>query len=132
MLKTLKTFIVSAVVLTLFSCSTMIKGVTESLVGGVMQQKDMRLIEDGAPAYLLIIESLIFNNPENRDFLEVPTEQGTLDGDVLEQGGTWQGVCSDLTENRAGVPGAGMRPTQSSGTLDELWLVWRQEEGCAQ
>lgn len=69
MLKTLKTFIASAVVLTLFSCSTMIKGVTESLVGGVMQQKDMRLIEDGAPAYLLIIESLIFNNPENRDFL---------------------------------------------------------------
>ena len=63
---------------------------------------------------------------------EVPTEQGTLDGDVLEQGGTWQGVCSDLTENRAGVPGAGLRPTQSSGTLDELWLVWRQEEGCAQ
>ena len=47
----------------------MIKGVTESLVGGVMQQKDMRLIEDGAPAYLLIVESLIFNNPENRDFL---------------------------------------------------------------
>ena len=53
----------------LLSCSTMIRGVTESLVGGVMQQKDMRLIEDGAPAYLLIVESLIFNNPENRDFL---------------------------------------------------------------
>ncbi|MBQ1998397.1 MAG: hypothetical protein II220_02800, partial [Spirochaetales bacterium] len=69
MSKIVKMFIVTLIAMTSLSCSTMIKGVTESLIGGVMQQNDMRLIEDGAPAYLLIVESLIFNNPENRDFL---------------------------------------------------------------
>ena len=69
MLRMVKVVVVFLIGTLLLSCSTMIRGVTESLVGGVMQQKDMRLIEDGAPAYLLIVESLIFNNPENRDFL---------------------------------------------------------------
>lgn len=69
MSKIVKMFIVTLIAMTSLSCSTMVKGVTESLIGGVMQQNDMRLIEDGAPAYLLIVESLIFNNPENRDFL---------------------------------------------------------------
>lgn len=69
MLKAVKTLSVFLVATTLLSCSAMIRNATESLVGGVMQQNDMRLIEDGAPAYLLIIESLIYNNPENKDFL---------------------------------------------------------------
>ena len=69
MLRMVKVVVGFLIGILLLSCSTMIRGVTESLVGGVMQQKDMRLIEDGAPAYLLIVESLIFNNPENRDFL---------------------------------------------------------------
>lgn len=69
MSKAIKILSVFLIAVTLLSCSAMIRNTTESLVAGVMQQNDMHLIEDGAPAYLLIIESLIYNNPENRDFL---------------------------------------------------------------
>lgn len=56
---------------------------------------------------------------------EVPTEQGTLAGDVLKQGGHWHGVCSDRE--------TGQRTGQGylCDTLDELWLVQGWEEGCA-
>ncbi len=53
----------------LVSCATMVRNMTSGLVGGVLQQEDMALLEDGAPAYLLLIESLLVQNPTNRDFL---------------------------------------------------------------
>lgn len=53
----------------LLSCTTMVKNLTDDLAEGVMQQKDLQLIKEGAPAYLLIIESLIYNNPDQRDYL---------------------------------------------------------------
>lgn len=71
MLRAVKTSVAFLTVAALLSCSTIVRNTTESLVGGIMQQKDERLIEDGAPAYLLIIESLVYNNPGDRDLLMV-------------------------------------------------------------
>ena len=49
-----------------FSCSSLIGGLTESLTNSLYQQKDIELIEEGAPAFLLIIESFIESNPGDK------------------------------------------------------------------
>jgi len=51
------------------SCTTLIKGLTNDLAFGVYQQNDMKLVQEAAPAYLLILESMIYKNPGNRDYL---------------------------------------------------------------
>jgi hypothetical protein len=47
------------------SCNSLLKGLSDSLY----QQEDVKLVEDGAPSYLLLVEGLIYSNPTNRDWL---------------------------------------------------------------
>jgi hypothetical protein len=47
------------------SCSSLMQGLTDSLY----QQKDIALVEDGAPAYLLLVEGLIKSDPKNKGYL---------------------------------------------------------------
>jgi hypothetical protein len=65
MLKRLLTLPAMAAILLLFSCSTLIGGLADSLY----KQKDVQLVKDGAPAYLLLVEGLIEGDPDNRGFL---------------------------------------------------------------
>lgn len=49
----------------LFSCASMTTGLANSLY----RQKDIKLVEDGAPAYLLLVEALIDSKPNDKNFL---------------------------------------------------------------
>lgn len=53
----------------LLSCATLIKGVTDDLVAGVFQQNDLTLVKEAAPAYLMVLESMIYKNQNNRELL---------------------------------------------------------------
>lgn len=50
-----------------FSCSTV--NIIDGLSKSLYRQKDIKLIEDGAPAFLLLIEGLITTYPDNKDML---------------------------------------------------------------
>jgi hypothetical protein len=47
------------------SCATLIKGLTDSLY----EQKDIKLIEEGGPSYLILVEGLIKSNPNDKQYL---------------------------------------------------------------
>lgn len=53
------------IMLNFSSCSSLLEGLTESLY----MQKDLELVEDGAPAYLLLVEGLIHSNNKNKKML---------------------------------------------------------------
>jgi hypothetical protein len=64
----MKKVILYITVLTVFlslSCSSIIKGLTDSLY----EQKDVVLIEEGAPSYLILIEGLLRSNPNSKQYL---------------------------------------------------------------
>src|SRR4030042_5354241 len=51
----------------LFSCASLTSGLTNSLY----RQKDVKLVEDGAPAYLLLVEALIDSKPTDKNYLMI-------------------------------------------------------------
>ena len=54
----------------LSSCTAIITGtIINPAVGNLQKQSDIDLVCEGAPSYLLMIDSLIESNPENRDLL---------------------------------------------------------------
>ncbi len=56
-----------SVILVLFlsGCTSLLSDLTSSLY----EQKDIQLVKDGAPSFLLVIEGLLKNDPNNKDML---------------------------------------------------------------
>ncbi|OHD13350.1 MAG: hypothetical protein A2086_14650 [Spirochaetes bacterium GWD1_27_9] len=52
-------------IISLSSCTTLIKGLSDSLY----EQKDIVLVEQGAPSYLILVEGLIRSEPKNKQYL---------------------------------------------------------------
>ena len=64
----MKKIIINVFILCIFifcTCTSMVKGLSDSLYS----QKDIKLVEDGAPSFLLLVESLIYSNPTNKNWL---------------------------------------------------------------
>ena len=56
---------------TLSSCSSLLTGMIEPTVGNLQKQTDLDLVCEGAPAYLLMIDSMIASDPDNPSLLQV-------------------------------------------------------------
>ena len=68
MKKTVNLFLLSILcILLLSSCTSLIGGLSDSLY----MQKDIQLVKDGAPSYLLLVEALIHSNPKNKKMLSL-------------------------------------------------------------
>lgn len=65
--KNILLFCILSIIILNFSCTSLLTGLTDSLY----QQKDIELVKDGAPSYLLLVEGLIKSNPKNKDFLKL-------------------------------------------------------------
>jgi len=65
-MKRIKLFIFIIVLVSVTSCSSIIGNLTEGLTKSLYKQKDIKLIEDGAPAFLLLIESFIESSPNDK------------------------------------------------------------------
>lgn len=63
--KTLQLLFIFLLFTYLTSCASLFKGLSDSLY----RQNDLKLVEDGAPSYLLLIEALIDSNPNDRNML---------------------------------------------------------------
>ncbi|MBR6060506.1 MAG: hypothetical protein IKP67_00405, partial [Spirochaetales bacterium] len=63
------TALMISIMLSLTSCSSMMGSLTDSMTKSLFGQKDIQLLEDGGPAFLLIIEALADRDPKNKDML---------------------------------------------------------------
>lgn len=66
MKKIIMTLILTVISISILtSCNTLLSGLTDSLY----RQKDIQLVEDGAPSYLILIEGLLYSRPTNKTLL---------------------------------------------------------------
>jgi len=71
-------FLLFSIVPGLTSCSSYItSSFVEPAVGNLRQQTDLELVCEGAPAYLLMIDSMIASSPDNRQLLRTGTQSYT-------------------------------------------------------
>jgi hypothetical protein len=78
----------------LSSCSNLItKTVIEPAIGNLQQQTNIDLVCDGAPAYLLMIDSMLVSSPENRELLVTGTKSYSAYSTALAE-------CDGLDESR--------------------------------
>ncbi len=84
-------FLLAVTTLLLSSCSKMItNAVVTPAVNNIQQQTDIQLVCDGAPSYLLMVDSLIAAHPGDQDFLRVGSQSFTGYVNALEQCGANQ------------------------------------------
>lgn len=84
-------FVVLPVVLlccSLASCSRLITGtVIKPAIGNLQYQTDLALVCDGAPSYLLMLDSMLVSSPDNRDLLTVASQSYSAYVTALEECG---------------------------------------------
>ncbi len=70
-------------------CSTVISsaagGLAENLSAAILNQTDPATVRDGAPAYLLLLDSFVESNPENSDILQAGASLYTAYGAVFAE-----------------------------------------------
>lgn len=93
----IKFILIIIVLLTLLGCASLTNGLTRS----IYQQKDIQLIEDGAPSYLLLIEGLIYAYPKNRDILSFGIQLFTAYSGAFVEDEKRKAIFSDKTKNFA-------------------------------
>lgn len=75
----------------LSSCSGLVtNSVIEPAIGNLQQQTDIDLVCDGAPAYLLMIDSMLVSSPESRKLLLIATQSYSAYAATLSECGTSQ------------------------------------------
>jgi hypothetical protein len=57
--------------ISLSSCSSLLTGMIEPTVGNLQKQTDLDLVCEGAPAYLLMIDSMIASDPDSSSLLQI-------------------------------------------------------------
>ncbi len=73
----------------LTSCSSYLTAsFVEPAVGNLRQQTDLELVCEGAPAYLLMIDSMIASSPDNRNLLRTGTQSYSAYATALSECGT--------------------------------------------
>lgn len=88
---------------TLSSCASLITGtVIKPAVGNLQQQQDIDLVCEGAPAYLLMLDSMLVSSPKNLDLLLIATQSYSAYATALEEcGGTSQRIDAMAVKARA-------------------------------
>ncbi len=78
----------------LSSCASLLTStVIKPAIGNLQQQQDIELVCEGAPAYLLMLDSMLVSSPENQDLLMTATQSYSAYATALEEcGGTNQRI----------------------------------------
>ena len=78
----------------LSSCAGLLTStVIKPAIGNLQQQQDIALVCDGAPAYLLMLDSMLVSSPDNDDLLMTATQSYSAYATTLEEcGGTPQRI----------------------------------------
>jgi hypothetical protein len=78
----------------LSSCASLLTStVIKPAIGNLQQQQDIALVCEGAPAYLLMLDSMLVSSPDNEDLLLTATQSYSAYTTTLEEcGGTAQRI----------------------------------------
>ncbi len=71
----------------LSSCSSLVTTVMRPAIGNLQQQTDVVLVCEGAPAYLLMIDSMLVSSPKNRKLLQTGAQSYSAYAMALEDCG---------------------------------------------
>lgn len=72
----------------LSSCARLLTGtVIKPAVGNLQQQEDIALVCEGAPAYLLMLDSMLVSSPESEDLLLIAAQSFSAYATALEECG---------------------------------------------
>ena len=78
----------------LTSCSGLLTStVIQPAVGNLQQQTDIDLVCEGAPSYLLMLDSMLISSPKDRALLLIATQSYSAYAAALEE-------CGEVEENR--------------------------------
>ena len=97
MLKKIIYSIVFFILIIFFSCSSLTNGLANSLY----KQKDIKLVEDGAPAYLILVEALIDSNPRNKKMLVMGIQMFSAYSSAFVEDRERSGIFAEKTKNWA-------------------------------
>lgn len=87
----------------LSSCASLItRTVIKPAVGNLQQQQDIELVCEGAPAYLLMLDSMLVSSPESQDLLLIATQSYSAYTTALEEcGGSDQRIDAMAAKAKA-------------------------------
>ena len=93
----MRKILVCLIVVLLFSsisCTSLMKGLTDSLY----EQKDIVLVEEGAPAFLLLVEGLIKGNPQDKNMLQTGIQMFSSYGGAFVKDSERKKIFQDKTK----------------------------------
>ena len=86
--------LIVAVLFSSISCTSLMKGLTDSLY----EQKDIVLVEEGAPAFLLLVEGLIKGNPQDKNMLQTGIQMFSSYGGAFVKDSERKKIFQDKTK----------------------------------
>lgn len=83
----------------LSSCSRILTGtVIKPAIGNLQQQEDIALVCEGAPAYLLMLDSMLVSSPDSQDLLLIAAQSYNAYATALEECGGSEGRIAAMNE----------------------------------
>jgi hypothetical protein len=82
----------------LSSCSSLLTGMIEPTVGNLQKQTDLDLVCEGAPAYLLMIDSMIASDPDNPSLLQIGAKSYSAYVAAMTECGSKEGRISTMAD----------------------------------
>jgi hypothetical protein len=82
----------------LSSCSSLLTGMIEPAVGNLQKQTDLDLVCEGAPAYLLMIDSMIASDPDSASLLRNGAKSYSAYAAAMTECGASEGRVSAIAD----------------------------------
>jgi hypothetical protein len=95
--KSFKAFLILALIFSLSSCSTLLNNLSDSLY----RQNDLKLVEDGAPSYLLLVEAFVTPKTTDRNMLSTAIQLYSAYSQAFVKDPKRQRLFTDKTKNWA-------------------------------
>jgi hypothetical protein len=112
-----------ALLFSLSSCSSLLTGMIEPTVGNLQKQTDLDLVCEGAPAYLLMIDSMIASDPDNPSLLQIGAKSYSAYVAAMTECGSSDGRIAAIAD-KARLYGTALLgrvlPITSADSLDAL------------
>lgn len=113
----------------LASCSRLITGtVIKPAIGNLQQQTDIELVCEGAPSYLLMLDSMLVSTPDSRDLLMIAAQSYSAYVTALEECGGSADRMDAIAEKAQTYGLKLLSPLLPSGRITDMAVFERKLE----
>lgn len=111
----------------LASCSRLITGtIIKPTIGNLQQETDIQLVCEGAPSYLLMLDSMLVSSPDNRDLLMIAAQSYSAYATTLEECGGTSARLAAIAEKARFYGQKLLSPLLPSGRATDVATLQRQ------